>query len=193
LRLVLAELFLGGRDQPEIMLGVLIVIFRRHGVAGTSRIARQLDVFFRDVGGGAANLDIGSVGLENPSHRVLATPVIIVVVIVVVVPVTHPLVVVILTVSHVLPSYRSQIVVVIVVALEAGRAARSRIAMQFNAASILPYVAFNKDAFPNRQGTMLAGPNHSARQRSKLRFSSVNFQAQYPAFVRFAVASSAAL
>jgi len=27
--------------------------------------------------------------------------------------------------------------------------------MQFNAASILPYVAFNKDAFPNRQGTML--------------------------------------
>jgi len=49
LRLVLAELFLGGRDQPEIMLGVLIVILRRHGVAGTSRIARQLDVFFRDV------------------------------------------------------------------------------------------------------------------------------------------------
>jgi hypothetical protein len=65
--------------------------------------------------------------------------------------------------------------------------------MQFNSASILPYVAFNKDAFPNRQGIMLAGPNHSARQRSKLKFSRVNFQAQYPAFVRFAVASSAAI
>jgi hypothetical protein len=92
-----------------------------------------------------------------------------------------------------LPSYRSQIVVVTIAALEAGRAARSRIAMQFNAASILPYVAFNKDAFPNRQGTMLAGPNHSARQRSKLRYSRVNIQAQYPAFVRFAGTSSAAL
>jgi hypothetical protein len=65
--------------------------------------------------------------------------------------------------------------------------------MQFNAASILPYVAFNKDAFPNRQGIVLAGPNHSARQISKLRFSRVNFQAQYPAFVRSAVASGAAL
>jgi hypothetical protein len=171
-------LFLGGRDQPEIMLGVLIVIFGCYGVAGTSRIAGQLDVFFRDVGGGAANLDIGSVGLENPGHRVLATPVIVAIVIISVVSVTHPLVVVILTVSHVLPSYRSQIVVVIIAAPEAGRATRSRIAMQFNAASILPYVAFNKDAFPNRQGIVLAGPNHSARRRSKLRFSRVNFQAQ---------------
>jgi hypothetical protein len=31
--------------------------------------------------------------------------------------------------------------------------------MQFNSASILPYVAFNKDAFPNRQRNGLAGPN----------------------------------
>jgi hypothetical protein len=64
--------------------------------------------------------------------------------------------------------------------------------MQFNSASILPYVAFNKDAFPNRQRIELAGPNHSAC-RNKLRFSRVNFQAQYQAFVRFAVASCAAL
>jgi hypothetical protein len=88
--------------------------------------------------------------------------------------------------------YRSKIVVVMVAAPEAGRAARSRIAMQFNSASILPYVAFNKDAFPNRQRTKLAGPNRSACQ-NKPRFSRVNFQAQYQAFVRFAVASSAAL
>jgi hypothetical protein len=64
--------------------------------------------------------------------------------------------------------------------------------MQFNSASILPYVAFNKDAFPNRQRTPLAGPNHSACQ-NKLKFSRVSFQAQYQAFVRFAVASGAAL
>jgi hypothetical protein len=34
---------------------------------------------------------------------------------------------------------------------DAGRVRRSRITMQSNSASILQYVAFNKDAFPNRQ------------------------------------------
>jgi hypothetical protein len=86
--------------------------------------------------------------------------------------------------------YRSQIITVAVP--DPGRESRSRIAMQLNSAPILPYVAFNKDAFPNRQHTKLAGPNHSAWQ-NKLRFSCVNFQAQYQAFVRFAVASGAAL
>jgi hypothetical protein len=57
------------------------------------------------VGCGAANLDVGSVGLKHPGHRVLAAPVIIIVVIVIVVTVTHPLVVV-LTVSHVLPLFQ---------------------------------------------------------------------------------------
>jgi len=38
--------------------------------------------------------------------------------------------------------------------------------MQCSAASILPYVAFNKDAFPNRQRIMLAGSIHSARQEA---------------------------
>jgi hypothetical protein len=93
------------------MLGMLIIIFRGHRIARASRVARQLDVFFCNMGCGAANLDVGSVGLENPGHRVLATPVIIIVVIIViVVPVTHPLVVVVLTVSHVSPFYRSKIV-----------------------------------------------------------------------------------
>jgi hypothetical protein len=57
------------------------------------------------VGCGTADLDVGSVGLEHPGHRVLAAPVVIIVVIVVVIPVTHPLVVV-LTVSHVLPLFQ---------------------------------------------------------------------------------------
>jgi hypothetical protein len=64
--------------------------------------------------------------------------------------------------------------------------------MQLNSASILPCVAFNKDAFPNRQRISWLDQYLSAC-RNKLRFSRVNFQAQYQAFVRFAVASSAAL
>ena len=55
LRLVLPELLLGGGDQAEIMLGVLIVILGRDRVAGRARVARQLDVFFRNVGGGTAD------------------------------------------------------------------------------------------------------------------------------------------
>ena len=106
LRLVLAELLLGGGDQAEIMLGMLIVVLGGDRIAGRARVARQLHVFFRDVGCGAADLDVGPVGLEHPGHRVLAAPVAIVpvVVVVVVVPVTHPLVV--LTVSHVLPLFQ---------------------------------------------------------------------------------------
>jgi hypothetical protein len=105
LRLVLAELFLGGGDQAEIMLGMLIVVLGGDRIAGRARVTRQLHVFFRDVGCGASDLDVGSVGFEHPGHRVLAAPVIIVVVIVVVIiPITHPLVV--LTVSHVLPLFQ---------------------------------------------------------------------------------------
>jgi hypothetical protein len=105
LRLVLPELLLGGGDQAEIMFGVLVVILGGDRIAGRARVARQLHVFFRDVGGGAADLDVGSVGFEHPGHRVLAAPVVIIVVIVVVIPVTHPLVVV-LTVSHVSPLFQ---------------------------------------------------------------------------------------
>src|SRR5205807_2758381 len=99
LRLILPELLLGSGDQAEIMLGMLIVVLGRNGITRRARIARELDIFFGDMGGGAADLDIRPVGFEYPGHRVLPTPVIIIVV--VIVPVTHPLVV--LTVSHVLP------------------------------------------------------------------------------------------
>jgi hypothetical protein len=58
------------------------------------------------MGGGAADLDVGSVGFEHPGHRVLAAPIVIVVIVViVVVPVAHPLVVV-LTVSHIVPLFQ---------------------------------------------------------------------------------------
>src|SRR5258705_1162416 len=103
LRLALTELFLGGGDQAEIMLGMLVVILGGYRIAGRARVARQLHVFFGHVGRGAADLDVGSIGLEHPRHRVLAAPV--AVIPIVVIPVTHPLVVV-LTVSHVLPLFQ---------------------------------------------------------------------------------------
>jgi hypothetical protein len=87
------------------MFGMLVVVFSGDRIAGRARVARQLDVFFGDVGGSAADLDVGPVGFIDPGHRVLAAPVIITIVVVIVIPVTHPLVVV-LTVSHVLPLFQ---------------------------------------------------------------------------------------
>ena len=49
LLLVLAELLLGGRDQAEIVLGVLVVVLGRDRVTGRARVTRQLNVFFGDV------------------------------------------------------------------------------------------------------------------------------------------------
>jgi hypothetical protein len=90
------------------VFGVLVVVLGCDRVAGRARVTRQLNVFFGYVRGGAADLDIGSVRFEHPSHRVLTAPVIIVAIvvaaIVVVIPVTHPLVV--LTVSHVSPLFQ---------------------------------------------------------------------------------------
>jgi len=45
---------------------------RRHRIARTLRIARELDVFFRDMRGGAADLHVGSVRLIDPRQRILA-------------------------------------------------------------------------------------------------------------------------
>jgi hypothetical protein len=53
-------------------------------------------------------------------------------------------------------------------------------------------VAFNKDAFPNSPAD-LAGCTESFSLPKQAQVSRVNFQAQYQAFVRFAVGSCAAL
>ena len=47
------------------MLGVLVVVLGGNGIAGRARVARELDVFFGDMRCGAADLDIGSVGLKT--------------------------------------------------------------------------------------------------------------------------------
>jgi hypothetical protein len=82
------------------MLGVLKVIFRRDRIAGRLRVARKLEIFFRNVRWRTANLQIGSVRFEHPRHRILTLAVVIVIIVIVVVTSAHALV---LTVSHDLP------------------------------------------------------------------------------------------
>jgi hypothetical protein len=67
-----------------------------------------------------------------------------------------------------------------------------RIAVQFNYTQMSPYVAVNKDALPNSPASA-AGCIKSFRLPRQAKVSRVSSQAQYQAFVRFAVASSAAL
>ena len=65
------------------------------------------------------------------------------------------------------------------------------LAVQLNATQILPYVAVNKDALPNSPATA-AGRIKSFRLPKQAQVSRVSFQAQYLAFVRSTVGSSAA-
>ena len=62
-RLILAILLLRGGNQAKVMLGVLVIIFRRDRIAGGLRIAGELDVFFRDMRCGTADFHIGTVRL----------------------------------------------------------------------------------------------------------------------------------
>ena len=102
LRILLAELFLRSGDQAIVVLGVLIIILGGHRVARRLRVARKLDVFLGDVRRISADLHVGSVGLENPRHRVLVLAVVVVMMLLLLIVTTaHPLVV--LTVSHDLP------------------------------------------------------------------------------------------
>jgi hypothetical protein len=64
--------------------------------------------------------------------------------------------------------------------------------MQFNSTQILSYVAVNKDALPSSPADT-AGLHQSFSLPKQAQVSRVSFQAQYQAFVRFAVRSSAAL
>jgi hypothetical protein len=61
--LTLPELFLRCGNNAEIVLGVLVVIFRRNRVPGALRIARELEIFFGHVGCRPANFYVRSIGL----------------------------------------------------------------------------------------------------------------------------------
>ena len=71
MRIVLAELLLRRGDQAEIVLGVLVVVLGRDRIAGRLRIARELNVFFSNVSGVAADFHVGSVRLVDPRHRIV--------------------------------------------------------------------------------------------------------------------------
>jgi hypothetical protein len=94
LLLALTELILRRGDHAEIVLGVLVIILGRHRVAGSLRIARELDVFLRNMRGRPADFHVRPVRLVNPRERVRALTAVIVT------ASTHAL---ILTVSHDLP------------------------------------------------------------------------------------------
>ena len=61
--------------------------------------------------------------------------------------------------------------------------------MQLDFTQILPYVAVNKDAFPNSPADA-AGCIKSFRLPKQAQVFSVIFQTQYQAFVRFAVGAA---
>ncbi len=69
--LALAKLFLRGGDQAEIMLGVLIIIFRGDRISGALRVAGELEIFFGNVRGRASDFYILAVGLIHPRQRIL--------------------------------------------------------------------------------------------------------------------------
>ena len=61
IRVLLTELFLRGSDQAKIMLGMLIVVLSGDRITRTLCVARELDIFFRDMRSGAADFDVGTV------------------------------------------------------------------------------------------------------------------------------------
>src|SRR5438034_9875272 len=54
-RLTLPKLLLGRSDQPKIMLSVLVIVFRCNWIARALRVARQLEIFFPNMGCRSAN------------------------------------------------------------------------------------------------------------------------------------------
>src|SRR5215510_8737076 len=102
--IVLAKLLLRRRNQTVVVLGVLVVVFRRDRIAGGLGIARELNVFFSNVGWVSTNFDVGAVRFVNTRHRIVVLAVAMLIVTMTmtmaVIAAAHALV---LTVSHDLP------------------------------------------------------------------------------------------
>ena len=64
--LTLAELLLRRSDDAEIVLGMLIVIFRRDRIAGALRVTSELQILFGDVGRGSADFYVRPVRFIRP-------------------------------------------------------------------------------------------------------------------------------
>jgi len=63
---LLAKLLLRRGDQTEIMLGVLIVVFSGYRIARALCVTRELNIFFRNMRGGTADLYVRPVRLIDP-------------------------------------------------------------------------------------------------------------------------------
>jgi hypothetical protein len=98
IRILLAELLVRRRDQAEIMLSMLEVVFGRDRIAGGLAVTRKLEIFLRYVMRRAANFHIGAVRLVNPRQGILIAPV--VVLLLVIAPAHTLVVMMLLTVSH---------------------------------------------------------------------------------------------
>ena len=61
IRVLLTELLLRSSDQAKIMLGMLIVVLSGDRITRTLCVARELNIFFRDMRSGAADFDVGTV------------------------------------------------------------------------------------------------------------------------------------
>jgi hypothetical protein len=69
--LTLPELFLCRGDQAEIMFGVLIIMLGGDRISGALRVARELEIFFRDVGRRAPYFYVLPIRLVQSRQRIL--------------------------------------------------------------------------------------------------------------------------
>lgn len=65
-RILLRVLGLGSGDDPEIVFGVLEIVFRADRIAGRLGVTGELHVFLGDMRGGPADFDIRTVALIAP-------------------------------------------------------------------------------------------------------------------------------
>ena len=68
--IAILQLLLRRGDNAEVMLGVLQIVLGKDRIPRGLRIASELQIFFRDVGGVAAHLHVRSIGFEIPAQRI---------------------------------------------------------------------------------------------------------------------------
>jgi len=64
------RLRLGGRQNAEIVFGVLEIVLGHHRIAGRMGVSRQLHILFGNMGGIAAHLYVRTVALIVPRQRI---------------------------------------------------------------------------------------------------------------------------
>jgi len=70
-RLILSKLLLSGGNQPEIMLGVLVIVLRGYRIAGALSIAGKLKIFLGNVGCCSPDFHVRSIGLVHARQWIL--------------------------------------------------------------------------------------------------------------------------